>query len=110
MAEAYGIFSLWGQGHHDQIYIGWNKEMTVGEGFTDIFWGSNEGIRVFWETMGNNGASIWDALSATSQLSLQERKAVWGDNGLMDIGEPDSDDNIQIYGEGLNNELCSGCN
>jgi len=110
MADAYGMYSLWNAGHHDQIYIGWRaKVLTAAPGsiWDPVLW-STDGVKLFWERMGA-GDDVYDALYYTSVHGGVGgiRTTLWGPNGLMDFHEPyeDSDDNIWIYGEGVHAEL-----
>jgi hypothetical protein len=108
MAFAYGMFSDWNAGTHDQVYIGWKIEYRVGPGWTELFLVTTKGVRMFWERMGQ-GDSVYDALYYTSvygEAGVPE--ALWGLNAMLDIGQgkPDEiDDNIIVWGEGLTNRL-----
>lgn len=106
MADAYGVFSLQGQGSKDQIYIGWKKKVLVSMGIMEqIVGNTTEGIRMFWERMGA-GDDIYDAFYYTVvHGGLGMRQAMWGENGMMDIGDPDTDDNILLHGNGLINQM-----
>lgn len=106
MAYAYGMASLWNAGHHDQIYIGWRIKVLVSTGIMEqIVGNTTEGVRMFWERMGS-GDDIFAALYYTSiHGGWGMQRAMWGENGMVDIGNPDEDDNIFCWGEGLNNEL-----
>jgi hypothetical protein len=102
MAYAYGVFSLQGQGSLDQIYIGWKIKVVVStDTMEEIVGNTTEGVRMFWERMGA-GDDIYDALYYTSVYGgIGMRRALWGDNGLLDIGNPNTDDNLLLYGNGL---------
>jgi hypothetical protein len=108
MAEAYGMFSLWNQGTHDQTYIGWReKVLTVPAGhiFDPVLF-STDGVKLFWWKMGQGGSgisgSVWDALDYARRYGGGGvAKALFGDDTLMDIGNPDGDDNIFLWGYGL---------
>ncbi len=105
MAVAYGMFSDWNLGHHDQIYIGWRETVLTAPPGSVIDWVlfSTDGVKLFWERMGI-GDDVWHALSNTaSQGSYGIKATLWGPNGLMDLHKPydESDDNIWIYGEGI---------
>lgn len=106
MAEAYGVFSLQGQGSLDQIYIGWREKVLVSTGIMEqIIGNTTEGVRMFWERMGL-GDDVYDALYYTSvHGGIGMRRAMWGDNGLLDIGDVDGDDNIFLWGNGLINQM-----
>jgi len=109
MASSYGMFSLWNAGHHDQCYIGWKIEVLVSEGILErIIGNTTEGVRMFWERMGY-GDTIFNALYYTSSRGDSAvKQALWGDNGMLDIGgglPEDIDDNIILWGEGLGNRL-----
>ena len=106
LAQAYGMFSLQGQASLDQVYIGWRKKVLVAAGpMEDVVGNTTEGVRMFWEKMGN-GNSVYDALSYTSTNGgIGMRRALWGENGMLDIGNPNEDDNIFCWGQGLNNKL-----
>lgn len=106
MASAYGVFSLQGQGSKDQIYIGWKIKVLVSKGIMEqIVGNTTEGVRMFWERMGA-GDDIYDAFYYTqTHGGLGMRRAMWGDNGMLDIGAPDTDDNILLYGNGLINQM-----
>jgi len=100
MAISYGIFSDWNLSHQDQIYIGWKTTVltTTPGSFWDPVLHSTEGVKMFWERM-SKGDDIWDAFYYTvtnGGTGIQE--TLWGPNGLIDIGDPDSDDNLVIYG------------
>lgn len=59
-------------------------------------------------TIYRQGDDIFDALYYTSvNGGLGMRRAMWGEDGVMDFHKPyeDSDDNIWIYGEGIHAEL-----
>ena len=105
MADAYGAFSLQGQGSLDQIYIGWRIKVLVTTGIMEqIVGNTTEGVRMFWERMGY-GDDVHDALYYTyvhGSIGMQE--AMWGVNGLPDIGQPEEDDNIFLWGNGLINQ------
>ena len=48
------------------------------------------------------GDDIFDALYYTSvHGGIGMRRAMWGENGMVNIGNPDTDDNILLYGNGL---------
>ena len=102
MAYSYGVFSLQGQGSLDQIYIGWKIKVLVSTGIMEqIVGNTTEGVRMFWERMGA-GDDIYDAFYYTSiHGGIGMRRAMWGDNVMLDIGEPDTDDNILLYGNGI---------
>jgi len=102
MAYAYGVFSLQGQGSLDQIYIGWRVKVLVSTGIMEqIVGNTTEGVRMFWERMGS-GDDIYDALYYTSvHGGIGMRRAMWGDNGLLDIGDVGGDDKIFLWGNGL---------
>jgi len=106
MAYSYGVFSLQGQGSLDQIYIGWREKVLVSTGIMEqIVGNTTEGVRMFWERMGA-GDDIYDALYYTSvHGGIGMRRAMWGENGLLDIGEPDEDDNIFLWGNGLISQM-----
>lgn len=106
MAAAYGVFSLQGQGSLDQIYIGWRIKVLVSTGIMEqIVGNTTEGVRMFWERMGS-GDDIYDALYYTSvHGGLGMRSAMWGENGMVDIGDVDGDDNIFLWGQGLINQI-----
>ena len=106
MAWAYGVYSLQGQGSLDQIYIGWKIKVLVSTGILEqIVGNTTEGVRMFWERMGH-GDDIYDALDYTSvNGGIGMRRAMWGDNAMLDIGDPDTDDNILLYGNGLINQM-----
>ncbi len=66
---------------------------------------TTEGVRMFWERMGA-GDDIYDAFYYTTvHGGIGMRQAMWGDNGMLDIGDPDTDDNILLYGNGLINQM-----
>jgi hypothetical protein len=102
MADAYGAFSLPGQGSLDQIYIGWRQKVLVSTGIMEqIVGNTTQGVRMFWERMGY-GDDVYDALYYTythGGLGMQE--ALWGPNGIPDIGNEQEDDNIFLWGNGL---------
>ncbi|MHC4573608.1 MAG: hypothetical protein ACYS76_05680 [Planctomycetota bacterium] len=102
MALAYGVFSLQGQGSLDQIYIGWREKVLVSTGIMEqIVGNTTEGIRMFWERMGA-GDDIYDAFYYTSvHGGIGMRRAMWGDNGMLDIGDVGGDDNIFLWGNGI---------
>jgi len=102
MAGAYGVFSDQGWGSRDQIYIGWRTKVLVSTGVMEnIVGNTTEGVRIFWEEMGE-GKSIWDSFYETQTSGgVGMRKALWGDNGLINIGDRDGDDNIFLYGNGI---------
>ena len=106
MADAYGVFSLQGQGSLDQIYIGWRIKVLVSTGLMEqIIGNTTEGIRMFWERMGL-GDTIYDAFYYTSgHGGIGMRRAFWGENGMLDIGNVDGDDNIFLWGNGLINQM-----
>lgn len=109
MAYAYGMYSDWNAGNHDQIYVGWRcKVLSAAPGsvFDWVLW-STDGIKLFWERMGL-GNSVYNALSYTASFGGGGiQTSLWGPNGVMDFHKPyeDSDDNIWIYGEGIHAEL-----
>lgn len=102
MAYAYGVFSLQGQGSLDQIYIGWRIKVLVSTGIMKkIVGNTTEGVRLFWERMGS-GDSVYAALYYTYVYGGGEmQEALWGLNGIPDIGELEGDDNIFLWGNGL---------
>lgn len=106
MANTYGVFSLQGQGSKDQIFIGWRKKVVIGSSQAESLVGNTtEGVRVFWEQMGN-GQDIYDALDETRVVGGQAmRRAIWGDNGDLDIGDADGDDNLFLWGNGLIHQI-----
>lgn len=106
MAMSYGMFSWWNAGNHDQIYIGWRIEVLVSTGIMEqIVGNTTEGVRMFWERMGY-GDDVFDALYYTSvHGGIGMCRALWGENGSVDIGNPDEDDNIFCWGEGLDDRL-----
>jgi hypothetical protein len=60
---------------------------------------------MLWERMGD-GSSVYDALSYTSTNGgIGMRRALWGENGMLDIGNPNEDDNIFCWGQGISNHL-----
>lgn len=103
MAKAYGMYSLQGQGSLDQIYIGWRIKVltaTPGSIFDPVLF-STDGVKLFWERMGY-GDDVYAALDYTRVHGGEGlRTTLWGLNGLLDIGEPDTDDNLLLYGNGL---------
>jgi len=103
MADAYGVFSLQGQGSLDQIYIGWRIKVlttTPGSIFDPLLF-STDGVKLFWERMGY-GDSIYDALYYTYLYGGGGiAEALWGLNRVPDIGASGTDDNIIVYGNGL---------
>jgi len=105
MAQAYGMYSLQGQGSLDQIYIGWRiKVLSAPPGsiFDPILF-STEGVKMFWERMGK-GDSVEEALEYTRQYGgIGVRRTLWGLNGLIDLGDEDGDDNIFVRGLGFIN-------
>lgn len=54
MAQAYGVFSLQGQGSKDQIYIGWTGTIdTHSIRLLEFFSGdTTAGVKMFWERLG----------------------------------------------------------
>ena len=102
MADAYGVFSLQGQGSLDQMYIGWREKVLVSTGIMEqIVGNTTEGVRMFWERMGA-GDDIYDAFYYTTvHGGIGMRRAMWGDNGMLDIGDVGGDDNIFLWGNGL---------
>lgn len=100
MAESYGMFSY----HNDQIYIGWKIKVVASTGVIEDLLNTTEGVRLFWEKMGD-GYSVYNALYATSTTSAGVKMALWGPDGLMDIDDPDSDDKLRVYGEGVTAKL-----
>jgi len=109
MAYAYGMYSDWNAGNHDQIYIGWRiKVLTAAPGsiWDPVLW-STDGVKLFWKRM-RLGDNVYNALSYTASSGGGGiQTTLWGPNGLMDFHEPyeDSDDNIWIYGEGISAKL-----
>ena len=91
-----------------QIYIGWRIKVLVSTGIIEqIVGNTTEGVRMFWERMGS-GDTVLDAFFYTeSHGGIGMRRAMWGDNGLLDIGNYNGDDNIFLWGDqhGLNEEL-----
>ena len=62
---------------------------------------TTEGVRMFWERMGA-GDDIYDAFYYTSvHGGIGMRRAMWGDNGMLDIGDVGGDDNIFLWGNGI---------
>jgi len=103
MAYAYGVFSLQGQGSLDQIYIGWTIKVltTTPGGIFDPLLFSTDGVKLFWERMGY-GDTIYDALYYTYIYGGGGiAETFWGLNSVPDIGDPGTDDNIVVYGNGL---------
>lgn len=100
MAAAYGMFSF----HNDQVYIGWKIKVVAATGVVESLLNTTEGVRLFWEKMGE-GYSVYNALQSTSTIGGGVMMALWGPNGLMDLDDPDSDDNLGVYGEGLTAKL-----
>lgn len=48
------------------------------------------------------GKSVWDALYQTEiSGGLGMRRALWGLNGSMDIGDINGNDNLFLYGNGI---------
>ena len=107
MAYAYGVFSLQGQGSLDQIYIGWRIKVlttTPGSIYDPVLF-STDGVKLFWERMGY-GDDIYSALDYIRiHGGIGVRRTLWGDNGLLDIGDVDGDDNIFLWGNGLINQI-----
>ncbi|MBL7215938.1 MAG: hypothetical protein ISS71_09700 [Phycisphaerae bacterium] len=112
MAGAYGIFN---SGNNNQIYIGWRAEITVNgiketfspRNFEKYTSHTNPGIERFWEKMGT-GSTVQEALQATTDASYLGQDpviAIWGENTMMDLADPDSDDSIRVIGNGLTNKL-----
>ena len=106
MADAYGVFSLQGQGSLDQIYIGWREKVLVSTGIMEqIVGNTTEGVRMFWERMGA-GDDIYDAFYYTTvHGGIGMRRAMWGENGTLDIGDVGGDDNIFLWGNGLISQM-----
>jgi len=104
MAQAYGMFSLAGEGSRDQIYIGWRIKVLVSTGIMEqIVGNTTEGIRMFWERMGASD-SVERALEYTSSHGgAGMRIAMWGLNGMPDFFDIDGDDNIFVVGNGIVN-------
>lgn len=104
MAYSYGVFSLQGQGSLDQIYIGWKIKVLVSTGIMEqIVGNTTEGVRMFWERMGY-GDSVEEALEYTSTHGgIGMRRAMWGLNGMTDLGDEEGDDNIFVWGLGFIN-------
>ena len=104
MAEAYGVFSLQGQGSLDQIYIGWRIEVLVSTGIMEnIIGNTTEGVRMFWERMGYDD-SVMGALEYTSNNGgAGMQRALWGLNGIPDLGDEQGDDNLFLWGLGFIN-------
>ena len=104
MAQAYGMFSLQGQGSLDQIYIGWRMVVQLKE-MLDIFTGdTTKGVKLFWEQMGS-GKSVEDALQYTCDHPTSGKMLItmWGLNLETDFGDVDGDDNIFVWGNGFVN-------
>ena len=58
---------------------------------------------MFWERMGG-GDSVREALEYTSSHgTLGMQRAMWGLNGLPNLGDQDDDDNIFVWGLGFIN-------
>ena len=58
-------------------------------------------MRMFWERMGR-GDDVYDALYYTNVYGGGGvAESLWGLNGTIDIGNPDGDDNIFLWGNGL---------
>ncbi len=109
MAMAYGTYSDWSLGYHDQIYIGWRETVFTAPPGSPLDWilFSTNGVKLFWERMGL-GDDVWQALYYTdSHGSFGIKRTLWGLNGSMNLGEPyhESDDIIWVYGEGIHNKL-----
>ncbi len=96
--------ALQGQGSLDQIYIGWRIKVLVSTGIMEqIVGNTTEGVKMFWERMGY-GDSVEEALEYTSTHGgIGMLRALWGDNGLLDIDDVDGDDNIFVWGNGFVN-------
>ena len=103
MAQAYGVYSLEGWGSLDQIYIGWRCSVKVGGGLSDLFLGSNEGIRWFWEKLGTSEGNIMSAFNYTLSAPELTVRYLWGPNCEMNLSDLDGDDNIFVQGLGFNN-------
>ena len=98
---SYGIFSDSGQGFLNQTYVGWRIATELsGMKYIDQWRldDSNEGWIIFWEQLGR-GRSVGDALyriflrgSGPAQI------AFFGYNMTPDLSNPDSDDNIRVFG------------
>ncbi|UCD06852.1 MAG: hypothetical protein JSW41_03360, partial [Candidatus Aenigmatarchaeota archaeon] len=100
MAGSYGVFN-----QVDQIYIGWRIEVLVSTGLIELLLNTTEGVRLFWYRMGQ-GDTVFNALYYTSsQGSAGVKQALWGPNGLVDIGNYEGDDNLFCWGQGLTTKL-----
>ena len=104
MAASYGMYSVQGQGSLDQIYIGWREEVLVSTGIMEqIVGNTTAGVRMFWERMGY-GDSVREALEYTSTHgSAGMLRALWGFNGMTDLGDQEGDDNLFVWGLGFGN-------
>ncbi len=88
-----------GSGYSGQIYIGWRNEVLVSTGIVErIIGNTTEGVRLFWERMGW-GDDVFEAFYYTwSHGDIAMRRAMWGDNEDLDIGDYGGDDNIFLWG------------
>jgi hypothetical protein len=103
MAEAYGVYSLQGQGSKDQIYIGWriDIEQAIWDKFADD---TTYGIKLFWDQM-RLGKGIKQAFDYTANNFADHPgmpTSLWGGNRETDLYEgKEGDDNIILYGLGF---------
>ena len=99
MAEAYGVFSLQGQGSIDQIYIGWTETVdTHPNRIIEFFSGdTTAGVKMFWERMGLNDSVEQAFKYIDDNGSAQTQKSFFFDT-IWDRGE---DDNIVLLGNGF---------
>ena len=107
MAWAYGVFSLQGQGYRDQIYIGWRIDAMTAAWVSTLPGDTSTGVRIFWEEMGK-GRTIMQALQNTTTHPASNNNtvlALWGNNATLDIGNPNGDDNIFLWGTGDINQI-----
>jgi len=103
LAEAYGMFSLDSWGSLDQIYLGWRKSILVTPGPLESIINTTNGVKMFWEEMGA-GKSVGEALERIDYFgSGGVKMALFGPDGKRDIGDPEGDDVLYLYGKGLTN-------
>jgi hypothetical protein len=107
MAEAFGMFSLAGQGTKDQIYIGWKAPVAQAQSIWDkIADDTTAGIKLFWERMGagdNVGAALWYTCQNPPDSKCQ--MYMWGPNFECEIYNDGGDDRILLWGLGCGYNL-----
>jgi hypothetical protein len=99
MAWAFGAFSDWNAGTYDQIYGGFNCDVLgSSSGILDtLIKGVVNGSVTMAQSLGQH-KTVWKAFEDIQASG--SRQQYWGINGVMDIAEPDSDDNFIPWGYG----------